>query len=168
VITHATTLDSPLGTMRLGAEGDALAGIWFPDHRHPVDLGGAADGAKHPVPVLVLAQRQLREWFEGERRTFDLPLAQHGTAFQKRVWDALLEIPFGETWTYTQLAARAGRPAAMRAAGSANGRNPFSIVVPCHRVIGSDGSLTGYAGGLRAKEWLLAHERRLAAARKAS
>lgn len=166
MITHATTLDSPLGTLRLGAEGDALAGIWFPEHRHPVDLSGAADGARHPV--LVLARRQLREWFDGERRSFDLPLAQRGTAFQKKVWDALLEIPFGETWTYTQLAARAGRPAAMRAAGSANGRNPFSIVVPCHRVIGNDGSLTGYAGGLAVKEWLLAHERRVSSVPKAS
>lgn len=164
--THTLTMDSPLGAMRLTAAGDALAGIWFPDQAGTPDLGGAADGARHPV--LVATRRQLREWFDGQRRTFDLPLATSGTPFQRRVWAALREIPFGETWTYTQLARRAGRPAAMRAAGAANGRNPFSIVVPCHRVVGADGTLTGYAGGLVAKAWLLAHERRLSSAHLAS
>lgn len=166
MFTHTSMMESPLGSMRLTASGDALAGIWFPTHVGTPDTKDATDGARHPV--LVAAKRQLREWFDGERREFDLPLAQSGTAFQRRVWAALREIPFGETWTYTQLAKRAGRPAAMRAAGAANGRNPFSIVVPCHRVIGADGSLTGYAGGLVAKQWLLAHERRLSCARLAS
>lgn len=157
MITHSATMESPLGTLRLGADGDALAGIWFPDHASAPRMEHATDGSRHPV--LNLAKEQLREFFAGERRTFDLPLAWRGTPFQQRVWTCLREIPYGETWTYTQLAKRAGRPAAMRAAGAANGRNPFSIVAPCHRVIGADGSLTGYAGGLRAKEWLLRHER---------
>ena len=166
MFTHTSMMESPLGSMRLAANGDALAGIWFPTHAGTPDTKDAADGARHPV--LIAAKRQLREWFDGKRRDFDLPLAQPGTPFQRRVWTALREIPFGETWTYTQLARRAGRPAAMRAAGAANGRNPFSIVVPCHRVIGADGSLTGYAGGLVAKKWLLEHESRLSLARHAS
>lgn len=166
MMTHTLTMDSPLGAMRLAASGDKLAGIWFPQHARTPDLDTAANGARHPV--LVATRRQLQEWFDGERRTFDLPLVTSGTPFQRRVWAALREIPFGETRTYTELARRAGRPAAMRAAGAANGRNPFSIVVPCHRVVGADGSLTGYAGGLVAKAWLLSHERRLSSARPAS
>jgi methylated-DNA-[protein]-cysteine S-methyltransferase len=102
---------------------------------------------------------QLDEYFAGERSEFDLPLAPRGTPWQEAVWRALLEIPYGETITYTELAARAGRAGAARAAGAANGRNPIAIVIPCHRVVGTDGTLTGYAGGLDAKAWLLAHER---------
>jgi methylated-DNA-[protein]-cysteine S-methyltransferase len=156
VITHFTRIDSPVGTLRLCAAGDLLGGLYFDDLERAPAMEGAGDGAKHPV--IAETRRQLREYFAGERRAFDLPLAMAGTAFQRRVWATLQAIPFGETWSYTQLAKRAGRPAAMRAAGAANARNPISIIVPCHRVIGADGSLTGFGGGLPAKKWLLDHE----------
>ena len=108
--------------------------------------------------MLVETARQLREYFAGERTVFDLPLAPEGTAFQRLVWTALTKIPFGETRTYGQQASLIKRPSASRAVGAANGRNPIGIIVPCHRVIGTNGSLTGYAGGLAMKQWLLEHE----------
>lgn len=101
---------------------------------------------------------QFSEWFSGQRQQFDLPLSQHGTAFQRQVWQALMQIPYGTTCSYADIAERIGNPKAVRAVGLANGRNPLPIIVPCHRVIGRDGSLTGYAGGLERKRWLLAHE----------
>jgi methylated-DNA-[protein]-cysteine S-methyltransferase len=107
---------------------------------------------------LLEASRQLQAYFAGERREFDLPLAPYGSDFQRRVWSALLEIPYGETISYLELARRLGDPRAVRAVGSANGRNPISIIIPCHRVIGADGSLVGYGGGLERKRWLLRHE----------
>jgi methylated-DNA-[protein]-cysteine S-methyltransferase len=110
------------------------------------------------VPLLSAAVRQLTEYFAGTRREFDLPLRLQGTTFQTRVWRELSEIPYGQTWSYGQLAHRIEKPSASRAVGLANGRNPISILVPCHRVIGADGSLTGYGGGLERKRWLLAHE----------
>jgi methylated-DNA-[protein]-cysteine S-methyltransferase len=109
--------------------------------------------------VLVRTQAQLAEYFAGERRAFDLPLAPQGSGFQVEVWRALLRIPYGETCSYGDIARVVGRPAASRAVGAANGRNPIPIIVPCHRVIGSNGSLTGYGGGLPVKRWLLDHER---------
>jgi methylated-DNA-[protein]-cysteine S-methyltransferase len=116
------------------------------------------------TPILARAATQLAEYFAGTRRTFDLPLAAAGTAFQQRVWQVLTTIPFGATWSYGELARAIGNPAASRAVGAANGKNPIGIIVPCHRVIGSNGTLTGYAGGLDMKQALLAHERRLAPA----
>jgi methylated-DNA-[protein]-cysteine S-methyltransferase len=110
--------------------------------------------------VLARAATQLREYFAGERRLFDLPLAPDGTGFQRLVWAALEQIPYGVTRSYGELARAIGRPAASRAVGTANSRNPISIIVPCHRVIGANGALTGYAGGMRAKQWLLDHEQR--------
>lgn len=110
------------------------------------------------TPLLDLAARELDEYFGGERRNFDLPLLLCGSEFQRRVWDALTEIPFGATWSYAELARSIGRPTAVRAVANANGANPVSIFVPCHRVIGSDGSLTGYGGGLDAKRFLLSTE----------
>jgi methylated-DNA-[protein]-cysteine S-methyltransferase len=110
------------------------------------------------VAPLAATVVQLNEYFNGGRREFDLPLYFEGTTFQRRVWQELTEIPYGETWSYGQLARRIGKPSASRAVGLANGRNPISILVPCHRVIGADGSLTGYGGGLERKRWLLAHE----------
>lgn len=130
----------------------ALSGLWFPARWR----GGDGGGGTGDVAEL---RRQLDEYFAGERRAFDLPLAPVGTPWQRAVWAALLEVPYGETITYTELAARAGRPGAARAAGAANGQNPISVVMPCHRVIGTSGSLTGYGGGLDAKGWLLALER---------
>ncbi|EYF01051.1 methylated-DNA--[protein]-cysteine S-methyltransferase [Chondromyces apiculatus] len=152
---HEIEVESPLGPLRvLGREG-AITALYTPEHRAPPAWRGA-DG--EGVPVLVEARRQLAQYFAGERRVFTLPLAMEGTAFQQAVWAALTEIPLGTTVTYGQLAVRLGRPAAARAVGAANGGNPVSIVVPCHRVIGGGGALTGYAGGLAAKRWLLDHE----------
>ena len=149
------TLETPIGTLRLVADQHGLRRICFPRERHP--RPDDHDG-EHAPAQLAEAKRQLTEYFAGERRTFDLPLSPHGTPFQRKVWEALREIPWGETWSYAELARRIGQPSAMRAVGSANGRNPLPIVVPCHRVIGADGSLTGFGGGLGIKSQLLALE----------
>jgi methylated-DNA-[protein]-cysteine S-methyltransferase len=149
-------MDSPVGRLRLVADGDALVAVYMEDHAGAPELA-ASDGRGDAL--LERARRQLAEWFAGERTVFDLPLRPGGTPFQLEVWRALAEIPFGETRTYGEIAARLGRPSAARAVGAANGRNPVSIVVPCHRVIGAGGALTGYAGGLERKRWLLGHER---------
>ena len=149
-----TTMDSPLGVLRLYARGDQLTGVHFPDD------DAAPSAPRHTTATLAAAATQLAEYFADDRHTFALPLAPEGTNFQRRVWDALLAIPFGETRSYGAVAAAIGRPAASRAVGAANGRNPISIIVPCHRVIGANGTLTGYGGGMAAKRWLLEHERR--------
>ena len=150
-------VESPVGRLTLVASGDGLAAIlWENDDPRRVPLSIAAIAPDQPV--LREAERQLADYFAGRRRVFDLPLDFAGTDFQKQVWAALLTIPFGETRSYGQIARQIGRPDAVRAVGAANGRNPLSIVAPCHRVIGSNGALTGFAGGLEAKAWLLAHE----------
>lgn len=150
-------LDSPLGTLRLIADDRGLQAILFPGQHVSADAETCGCGV---VPeVLRLAARQLDEYFDGQRPRFELPLSPRGTAFQRAVWDALSEIPFGQTRSYAQIAQRIGRPTASRAVGAANGRNPLPIVVPCHRVIGANGSLTGFAGGLEAKRLLLRLER---------
>ena len=131
--------------------------MWEDDRPGRVRLGALAEKADHPV--LLETERQLGEYFAGERRTFDVPLSFAGTDFQKRVWAALLAIPFGETRSYGEIAQQLGAPGASRAVGAANGRNPISIIAPCHRVVGSNGKLTGFAGGLDAKAFLLALER---------
>ncbi len=146
------TIPSPLGPLRLYARGDELAAVQLPGD-DPL-----AEERTRPSDVLALAADQLREYFAGHRRAFDLPLAPDGTGFQQLVWTALLAIPFGHTRSYGEIAAAIGRPSASRAVGAANGRNPIAIIVPCHRVIGASGALTGYAGGMEAKRWLLAHE----------
>lgn len=148
-------LGSPLGELILVAEGAALAALYLPattQHPTPGKLGEAVRGQD---PVLDGAAEQLAGYFAGTLRTFELPLAPEGTTFQRRVWSALERIPFGETRSYLDLALELGDAKLTRAVGTANGRNPLSIIVPCHRVIGSDGSLTGYAGGLPAKLLLL-------------
>jgi methylated-DNA-[protein]-cysteine S-methyltransferase len=152
------SLDTPVGALRLVAEDSALCAILFPEQPTP---DAARDGAAHPV--LQRARAQLADYFAGRLQRFDLPLAPRGTAFQREVWRALAAIPFGATCSYADVARRLGRPESSRAVGASNGKNPLPIVVPCHRVIGADGSLTGYAGGLAAKEWLLRHERAVAA-----
>ncbi len=143
-------LDTPIGRLRLVSDGRHLVKIEFEhqyDHSAPV---------RHTDdPVLQSCARQLGEYFSGKRHSFDLPLAATGTAFQRAVWAALADIPYGESRSYRDIAQAIGNPAAVRAVGAANGRNPLPIVVPCHRVIGSDGSLTGFAGGLQAKTCLL-------------
>ncbi len=154
------TMPSPLGLLRLHADAGALTAVQLPGEDAPPAIAGdeAADGAGEPI--LRDAARQLAEYFAGERREFALPLAPRGTEFQQRVWRALIAIPFGATRSYGEQARAIGRPSASRAVGAANGQNPIAIIVPCHRVIGASGALTGYAGGLAAKRWLLAHEAR--------
>ena len=148
------TMPSPLGELKLIASGRGLAAVlWETEAPDRVRLQAMTEDKAHPV--LVEAQRQLEEYFAGQRRAFDLPLDARGTAFQKSVWDQLLQIPFGETRTYGELAKRLGDANLMRAVGAANGSNPISIVVPCHRVIGASGKLVGFAGGLKAKAYLL-------------
>lgn len=159
IMTYAYTIHpSPVGKLKLVASrGGLVAILWENDRVDRVRLGAMAEDAAHPV--LTETARQLDEYFAGKRARFDLPLDFHGTDFQKSVWSALLTIPFGETRSYAQIAAQVGRPTAFRAVGAANGRNPISIVAPCHRVIGTNGSLTGFAGGLQGKEYLLGLER---------
>lgn len=146
-------MDSPVGELVLAATGDGLTHVLF-GHSMSEAPTGSADGG----PIVAAAAAQLREYFAGTRRDFDLPLCPTGTDFQRAVWASLRDIPYGETRCYGELAARIGRPAAVRAVGAANGRNPISIIVPCHRVIGRNGTLTGYGGGLPAKRTLLALE----------
>jgi methylated-DNA-[protein]-cysteine S-methyltransferase len=150
-------IDSPVGRLTLVASDAGLAAILWPnDELDRVRLGEPIERNDHPV--LLETERQLREYFAGRRKVFELPLDFHGTEFQRKVWAALLTIPYGETRSYAQIARQIGQPAAVRAVGAANGKNPISIVAPCHRVIGSNGTLTGFAGGLDAKAFLLAHE----------
>lgn len=152
--TVQTRYASPLGPMIVAASDAGLSGLWFEGQRHLPDTGSWPLVPGHPV--LREAVSQLRDYFAGRRTSFELPLDLHGgTAFQRSVWQALLAIPAGDTTSYGDLGQRVGRPLAVRAVGSAVGRNPVSIVVPCHRVIGRDGSLTGYAGGLERKAALL-------------
>lgn len=158
--TQRTSLeiDSPVGRLRLHALGDALCGVYLPAQTAPA----ATPRSDHAV--LVRTADQLREYFAGARRSFDLPLHTGGTEFQRTVWRALTQIAFATTRCYAELALQIDHPRACRAVGAANGKNPISIIVPCHRVVGRDGSLTGYAGGTLAKRWLLDHEARHARA----
>ena len=154
-----TVVDSPVGPLTLVADDGVLAGLYMTEQRHlpPSEVFGepAEDPGGQPFAA---ASRQLREYFGGERTEFELDLALDGTAFQRRVWTALRSIPYGLTISYGQLADRIGQPSASRAVGLANGKNPIGIIVPCHRVVGADGSLTGYGGGIERKRFLLAHE----------
>ena len=150
-----STVDSPIGELTVVAEDGALVGLYMTGHRPAPDPESFGERVDDALPA---ATAQLAEYFAGERTAFDLPLAPRGTAFQQAVWAALRDIPYGETRSYGELAAALGRPGASRAVGLANGRNPISIVVPCHRVVGAGGKLTGYAGGMERKSWLLALE----------
>ncbi len=153
------TLASPVGELTLVAcEAGLAAVLWQDDDPRRVPMGQRTERGDHPV--LEEAGRQLNEYFAGQRETFDLPLHFNGTDFQKSVWTALLTIPFGETRSYADIARQIGRPSACRAVGAANGRNPISIIAPCHRVVGANGALTGFAGGLKAKSYLLGLERK--------
>jgi methylated-DNA-[protein]-cysteine S-methyltransferase len=147
-----TVVDTPLGPL-LATAGDegGLTGLWF-------DREPAPDWQRDGDGVFDTLRDQVDAYFDGDLREFDLPLAPAGTPWQRAVWDALQEVPYGTTMSYGELAARLGRPTASRAVGAANGRNPISVIVPCHRLIGSNGALTGYAGGLERKAWLLQHE----------
>ncbi len=147
-------VDSPVGRLKLVASERGLVAIlWENENGTRVPLESSAESTGDPT--LCLAEAQLSEYFAGKRQTFTIPLDMRGTPFQKRVWHALCGIPFGETRSYLQIATELGDPKATRAVGAANGRNPLSIVAPCHRVVGSSGKLTGFAGGLEAKAYLL-------------
>ena len=159
-----TTVASPIGDLLLSGDGTALRGLWMQDGLRPA----AIDPRWTREPgAFARVRDQLAEYFAGERTVFDLPVVLEGTPFQLRVWQALRTIPYGQTTTYGELARRIGAPTASRAVGLANGRNPVSVIVPCHRVIGSNGSLTGYGGGLERKELLLGLERDATAPRLA-
>ena len=145
-------IDSPVGPLMLAADDAGLRHIEFRDNRHPANR---ADWHGGDSEILQASEAQLAEYFAGTRTSFDLPLAPQGTAFQLQVWHELARIPFGATISYAQLAQRIGKPEAVRAVGAANGRNPLPIVLPCHRVIGADGALVGFGGGLPTKQFLL-------------
>ena len=153
---YYTELDSPIGTLLVTGDGEAITGLHMEQQATRPVMG---DHWRRDDQRFRETREQLIAYFEGKLKQFDLPLAGAGTGFQKTVWAALQEIPYGETQTYGQLASRIGNQKASRAVGLANGRNPIGIIVPCHRVIGANGSLTGYAGGIERKQWLLAHER---------
>lgn len=150
------TLASPVGPLFLAASDAGLHAVEFAEHRHPVPRGDDWRDGAHPV--LDATAQQLADYFAGTRRIFDLPFAARGTPFQQQVWAALTRIPYGMTASYVELARMVGKPGASRAVGAANGRNPLSIVVPCHRVIGASGALTGFGGGLPTKQFLLTLE----------
>lgn len=151
---YSKHVQSPVGTLKLVATDRGLAAIlWQNDNPKRVSIGASEERLDHPV--LTKAERELDDYFAGRRTSFDVDLDFNGTSFQKKVWAALLEIPFGSTRTYAEIATQLGKPSASRAVGSANARNPISIIAPCHRVVGSNGDLTGYAGGLDAKRYLL-------------
>jgi methylated-DNA-[protein]-cysteine S-methyltransferase len=155
---YETTMESPVGPLRLIASDEGLRAVLWPDEDPArVRIDGPID-TDPTHPILGAAVDQLTEYFNGDRTEFDLPLDSAGTEFQSACWSALQEIPYGSTVSYGEQAGMIGRPTAVRAVGAANGRNPLSIVVPCHRVVAADGSLTGFAGGIDTKSWLLKHE----------
>ncbi|HEV8263788.1 MAG TPA: methylated-DNA--[protein]-cysteine S-methyltransferase [Gemmatimonadales bacterium] len=151
--TTYTRLPTPIGELLLTASASALTGVYFPPFEARADWSQDDN-----EPVLVRTRRQLTEYFAGTRTSFDLRLEAAGSAFERRVWDALRKIPYGATTSYSELARRLGDVKATRAVGAANGKNPIPIIVPCHRVVGARGELTGFGGGLDRKRWLLEHE----------
>ncbi|SNY53989.1 methylated-DNA-[protein]-cysteine S-methyltransferase [Arsukibacterium tuosuense] len=151
---YQQTIDSPLGPVQICASERGISKINF---------GIATTAPDQPSSLTALAANQLQQYFAGNLRQFSLPLATTGTTFQQQVWQALCKLPFGQTCSYADIARQIANPKAVRAVGAANGKNPIAIVVPCHRVIGANGTLTGYAGGLDNKAWLLAHEQKVTA-----
>jgi methylated-DNA-[protein]-cysteine S-methyltransferase len=153
--TYYSWINSPTGQLLLTANESGITQLAFAEGRHPPAIDPSWRASEDPLREAI---NQLKAFFAGELRDFDLPLSPDGTPFQRRVWAALQEIPYGQTTSYGSLAARIGNPAASRAVGLANGSNPISIIIPCHRVIGSNGKLVGYGGGLPNKRWLLEFE----------
>ncbi len=147
--------NTPIGRLNIAVDISGLRFVLFENNKH--DAPGRQDWQRDASPTR-LAREQLQEYFAGERQIFDLPLNPRGTEFQRKTWLSLAQIPFGQTWSYAELANKIAVPKAVRAVGGANGRNPLPIILPCHRVIGSNGSLTGFGGGLATKKWLLDHE----------
>ena len=152
---YYTQIESPVGDIVIRGNGGAVTGLWMPNHRH---WSGIQADWERDDDQFETAAGQLREYFAGDRTEFDLNIQLEGTEFQQKVWQGLLQIPFGVTMTYGELARKIGIATASRVVGAANGRNPVSIIVPCHRVVGGNGQLTGYGGGLHNKEWLLQWE----------
>jgi methylated-DNA-[protein]-cysteine S-methyltransferase len=159
--TLYSPLDWPLGRLWMTSDGETLTGLYFTDGREQIDPSAWTRDDR--AGIFARVREQLREYWEGGRREFDLPLKPAGTPFQQRVWQRISDVPFGGTISYRDLAERAGSPASSRAAGLATGRNPISIIIPCHRIVGSNGSLTGYGGGLDRKRALLDFEATVAA-----
>jgi methylated-DNA-[protein]-cysteine S-methyltransferase len=159
-MTYFTSVGSPLGKIMLCSDGENLTGLFLATTKHAPERAPNWQQCDH-LPIFIDARDQLSRYFVGERSNFNLPLKMEGTAFQKMVWLELTKIPYGTTISYGELAKRIGNPKAQRAVGLANGRNPISIIVPCHRVIGADGSLTGYGGGIVQKQALLALEEKM-------
>ncbi len=158
-------IESPVGELLLASNGKTLTGLYLKGQKHfPKDIKNKVSSPQ--LPLFIQVEQQLIEYFGHQRQHFDLPMQATGTEFQKQVWQRLNDIPFGETISYGALARQIGQPSASRAVGAANGRNPISIIVPCHRVIAASGKLTGYAGGIDRKQWLLAHEQKLESAQK--
>lgn len=156
-MTHCTQIESPIGPLLLLSDGESLTGLYMNEHK----CGPAASAAwtqNDALPLFITVREQLAAYFAGTLTAFDLPLAPHGTPFQQRVWNTLRDVPYGQTVSYGELARQVGSPGAARAVGAANGANPLSIVVPCHRVVGTKGLLTGYAGGMGRKQFLLTLE----------
>ena len=147
------TVESPIGLIEIGATDQAIRSLYFVEEPR-----ADAEDADNPHPLIAKAVHQLQEYFNGTRTEFDLPLALHGTDFQQQVWQQLLTVAYGQMASYRDIAYALDKPKAVRAVGAANGQNPISLIVPCHRIIGSNGKLTGYGGGLWRKEWLLKHE----------
>jgi methylated-DNA-[protein]-cysteine S-methyltransferase len=166
---HLTRIDSPVGQLTLVANNEAVLVLTWGDAQSSSARVAQLVRRSEVVPVVqhpILAKcaAQLQEYFAGDRKDFDLPLQAEGTEFQRAAWKVLSQIPYGQTLSYAEQAGRAGSPKASRAVGSANGRNPIAIIVPCHRVIGADGSLTGFGGGIDTKRWLLTHEQKVLSA----
>ncbi|MGH8278618.1 MAG: methylated-DNA--[protein]-cysteine S-methyltransferase [Gammaproteobacteria bacterium] len=152
-------VETPLGAFVVAARNGALKGGWFEGQKYFPEISAQHGWRAARTPLLRDAEQQLQDYFRGALTVFDLPLAPEGTAFQQQVWTALRAVPCGETTTYAELAHALGKPGAFHPVGAAVARNPISVIIPCHRALGSDGSLTGYAGGLARKQWLLGHER---------
>lgn len=152
-----TTIDSPVGKLVLVSDGDFLKGIYFSNEKHNFVISPSSL-EKNDANIFTETTAQLKQYFEGKRKVFNIPVKFDGTDFQKSVWNELLNIPYGETVAYLDIAKKINNPSAVRAVGQTNGKNPLSIIYPCHRVIGSNGQLTGYGGGIQIKKWLLQHE----------
>jgi len=156
-MTSYTYIDTSLGRLLLLSENDQLTGLYFTDSKHVPEI--ESDWRKKPqAEIFKLVEKQITEFSTGKRRTFELPLVLNGTSFQQKVWKNISKIPFGKTITYSELAKKSGKPAAIRAASTATGKNPIAWIIPCHRIIGKSGALTGYTGGLKRKSALLNFE----------
>ena len=158
-----STVTAPFGVVTVVVSDLGVRYVTFANDAHPKSFAGMNIVTGKSQPILDSVDEQLREYFAGTRRSFDVPLDLHGTEFQVEAWQSLARVPYGKTASYAQQAASIGRPKAVRAIGGANGRNPVAIVLPCHRIVGSDGSLTGFGGGIEVKKWLLTHEEQVIA-----